>query len=272
MHCWTRRRATILQMPELSEPAHYIVFHPENQRRAVSVRASAIIRGRFVKSWAGKVWVDSLGGNEDPFVFGTSWAYSYCHATQLRREPQRHGGYVRKGSCILFCSGDHGDDGVLAVDTVFWVSEVHPWMSPSRPHSRYSRDVEDKTDLWNFHLRFGGRRGHHQGKYTYEAALYPQPDFQYSRLPLNDKGHRVQVSLRDLPSNLQARVTNSLHGKRPVLLSGPELRSVLQSVKAQTAVAVVGEIAPDDDTFTQNRITQETGRPPCRPKASKICC
>src|SRR5687768_3741878 len=119
-------------------PAHYIVFHPERARSRVKVRATAFIDGQQIEPWVGRVWVDRPPGNEDPFVFGPSWAYSYCHATQLRREPRTSGPYVFKGSCILFCSGDLADEEhVLAVDTVFCISAAHTWRSPSEPPARY---------------------------------------------------------------------------------------------------------------------------------------
>jgi hypothetical protein len=179
---------------------------------------------------------------------------------------------VTKGSCILFCSGDYGNKGVLAVDTIFWVSEGHQWVLSSKPPCRYSRDVENQTDLWNAHLRFGGQPGHHPGKYTYEAALYPQPGGRYSRLPLDEKGARVQVTLTTLSAALQARIADSLRGRRPVLISGADLRSILELLDDQTATAVVGNIVPNDDTFTGIRIGQGTDCPPCRPEVSKTCC
>jgi hypothetical protein len=254
-------------MPEPIEAANYLVFHPENQRRAVSVRAKAIVSDTLVDSWVGQVWVDSPGGNEDPFVFGSSWAYSYCHATQLRRRRQRRCGYLTNSSCILFCSGDHADEDVLAVDTIFWISEAHEWVSPSEPPFRYSPDIELQTDLWKRHLRFGGQPNHHAGKYTYEAALYPQHDRRYSRLPLNAKGERILVPLTALSQDLQSRISDSLNGKRPVLLSGEDLRSILELLDEQTAVEVIGNILPNDETFSM--IGDEGACGPCPPKVSK---
>jgi hypothetical protein len=129
--------------------------------------------------------------------------------------------------------------------------------------------VEDQTDIWKAHLRFGGQPDHHQGKYTDEAALYPQPDCLYSRLPLDDMGERVQVALTDVSEGLRTRITNRLHGKCPVLLSGPDLRSILKLLDDQTAVAVVGNVVPNDDTFSRVRIGQETQCTTCWRKASK---
>jgi hypothetical protein len=260
-------------MAESSEPAHYIVFHPESKRYALPVWATALIGDRRVDSWAGKVWVDKPPGNEDPFVLGSSWAYSYCHATQLRRDPRPTGEYVMKGSSILFCSGDLGNEGVLAVDTIFWISEAHQWISAGKPPSRYSRDVADRTDLWGFHLRFGGQFGGHKGKYTNEAALYPQPDDRYSRLPLDANGERVQVALKDLSFDLRGRIIRGLRDqKRPIRLSDADLRSILRFVQDRTAVAVVGKTVPNDSTFTELRMEKDTGCQPCQPKTKEVCC
>lgn len=79
--------------------------------------------------------MDRPPGNEDPFVLGRSWAYSYCHATELRRKLRKDGGYVRKGSCILFCSGDDAmpTHAMLTIDTVFYVAEAHYWQSAKVP-------------------------------------------------------------------------------------------------------------------------------------------
>ncbi len=260
-------------MAIFGEPANYIVFHPDNQRWHLSTCATAVVKGRRVYSWVGKVWVDRPPDNEDPFVLGSSWAYSYCHATQLRREPRPHGGSVTTGSCILFCSGNLGDKGLLAVDTVFWISKTHQWISPSEPPSQYSRDVANRTDIWKFHLRFGGQRDGHKGKYTYEAALYPQPDGRYSRLPLNAIGERVQVRLTDFPKDLRNRIAQKLHERKgPVPLSGADLRLILKLVERQTATAVVGNIVQNDDTFTALRRETGTRCHPRHPKRKGICC
>jgi len=165
-------------------------------------------------------------------------------------------------SCILFCSGKSADDkGVLAVDTIFWISAGHEWLRPSEPPRRYSQDVENHTDLWKFHLKFGGHD--HAGKYTYEAALYPQADCRYSRLPLDENGHRAQAPLTSLSADLQARIKSKRHGKHPVLLSGTDLSLILKLVDDGTAVAVVGGIVPTDDTLTRERDREGAGCTSC---------
>ncbi len=92
------------------------------------------IPGHRMAGWTGRVWLDQARGNEDPFVLGPSWAYSYCHATQLRRYSRGRETYVREGSCIIFCSGEIADsERVLAVDTLFWIAGAHRWKAPDQP-------------------------------------------------------------------------------------------------------------------------------------------
>jgi hypothetical protein len=240
-------------MVDLSTVAHYIVFHPESKRYRLSVHATALVDAHRVESWAGNVWVDKPPGNEDPFVLGPSWVYSYCHATQLQRKPTPGGRYVSKGSCILFCSGDIAKRDELAVDTVFYVGEVHEWMPITEPPKRYARDVERRSDLWNFHLRFGSQPEGHSGTYTYEAALHPQADGRYSRLPVDDDGKRVSIKLSELPTELSARIKGKIRGKYPVILSGQDLREILGSVGARTNVEVIGDIVSNDRQFAALR-------------------
>jgi hypothetical protein len=245
-------------------PAHYLVFHPEKKRIRLKVSATALVHGVLDTSWSGNVWVDRPPGNEDPFVLGPSWAYSYCHATQLRRTPQREA-YVRPGSCILFCSGTLADrTNELWFDTVFWIGGAHDWREKDNPPDRYTDDVASQSDLWKYHLRFGGQPGGHEGRYTYEAALFSQGADRYSRLPLGADGMRVRVPLRELPPQLITSVRNGLNGRKtPVRLLEEELQQLLQLVEARTAVAVVGGIVSADPSFMALRQEAGAGCHPC---------
>jgi hypothetical protein len=244
-------------------PAHYLVFHPEKKRTRLKVCATALVHGALDTSWSGNVWVDRPPGNEDPFVLGPSWAYSYCHATQLRRTPQREA-YVRPGSCILFCSGDLADrTNELCFDTVFWIGGAHAWRKKDKPPDRYAGDVASQSDLWKYHLRFGGQPGGHAGLYTYEAALFSQGADRYSQLPLGTDRMRVRVPIRELPPQLIMGVQNGLNGKIPVRLLEEELQQLLQLVEARTAVAVVGDIVPEDPGFIALRQEAGAGCHPC---------
>jgi hypothetical protein len=97
----------------MSTAAHYIVFHPENKRQQIFVHAVALEKNGINQNWRGNIWVDCIGiGNEDPYIFNDTWLYSYCHASQLRKN--RHWpSYLQTGSKILFVSGQHADKGYL---------------------------------------------------------------------------------------------------------------------------------------------------------------
>lgn len=185
-------------------------------------------------------------GNEDPYVLGPRWAYSYCHATQLRRRPRSNAPFVSRGSCIIFCSGDLADsDEVLAVDTVFWVAEAHAWEGPDRPPRSFATDVDGASGLWRYHLRFGGRGGH-VGAYTYEGALHPQPGDRYSHLPLGADGRRAQVELALLSPDLRASIMERRRGKYPLLVSPAQLAELLGHLQPHTAIQVIHELVLDD--------------------------
>jgi hypothetical protein len=257
-------------MADHGEPAHYIVFHPEYKRLALSVRATALEDRQLDRCWNGRVWVDKPPGNEDPFVLGPSWAYSYCHATQLRRGPRADGGYVRKGSCIIFCSGDYGDEGALVVDTAFWVAEAHEWMPAGGPPSRYEPDVTTKTEIWRFHLRFGSQPGGHKGAYTYEAALYPQSDGCYSQLPLGATGDRVCVPICELSVKLGDLVRRGFSSQKgPVLLGRAALNEILGQVAQRTTTEIVGDIQPVGNALAALRKRRSDG---CRPSPCGETC
>lgn len=107
--------------------AHYILFHPDKQRDQVEVNATIKQGGLVFKNWVGKVFVDKIFvGNEDPFVFTDPWLYSYCHASQLRRQI-RDDCYLQNESTILFCSGDDAEKGLLTCDTLFIIGSAEPW-------------------------------------------------------------------------------------------------------------------------------------------------
>ncbi|MGE0397191.1 MAG: hypothetical protein AB7T06_10765 [Kofleriaceae bacterium] len=135
------------------QPAHYIVFHPEQKRQAVAVHAHEVVDGGL-KAWSGDIWVDAPPDNEDPFVFREPWLYSYCHATELRRAPNKRADYIQVGSVIVFASGSMADAGMLLVDTVFVVGRVERWPEPARLPERYAHERDQETEVWKRHLVF----------------------------------------------------------------------------------------------------------------------
>lgn len=85
--------------------AHYIIFHPDRARQIANVQATVMVKKKILANWNGDIFVDQIGkGNEDPYVFNNPWLYSYCHASQLRRN-RREDSYLQIGSTIIFASG-----------------------------------------------------------------------------------------------------------------------------------------------------------------------
>ncbi len=110
----------------LMQPLHYLIFHPDYARKKTEVQGKVLIRYQLT-DWQGNVWVDEPNGNEDPFVFSERWLYSYCHATQLRRNPVTQDAYVRSGSYLFFCSGNAANKKTIELDTVFVVDHSAKW-------------------------------------------------------------------------------------------------------------------------------------------------
>src|SRR5207245_1407923 len=104
------------------------------------------------------------------------------------------------------------------------------------PPRAYDRDSAAKTDVWKYHLRFGGQSGGHSGFATYEAALYPQ-DTEFSYLPLDAQGQRAEVAFGDLSETLQNLLRSKRFMKRPVELSAEELEEILKGIRGASATA-----------------------------------
>jgi hypothetical protein len=217
---------------------------------SVRVRATALVRGQLISNWNGSVWVDAPGGNEDPFVFGPSWAYSYCHATQLRRHPGPRS-FVQTGSYLIFCSGDlAAKKDVIAVDTVFVVRGCHRWRSPSTVPVGYQAEQAKASPLWRYHLRFGGQPGRHKGTYTYEARLHdPDGGSSYSFLPLDEHGDRVRAEIGTLGRETADRIRSHFHMRRPVPLEASQVATLLAALRSRVATEVVRDIEPLDRSF-----------------------
>jgi hypothetical protein len=237
--------------PKTVSPAHYIIFHPEKKRHAVSVRAQSVIDGHLT-DWAGEIWVDGPPGNEDPFVFHEPWLYSFCHATQLRRDPNEERDHVHVGSVLVFCCGQKADAGTLVVDTVFVVGRVERWLN-GLPE-RYGIEREHQTDAWRRHFVFG-TNGAHDGAFTYEGLGWERDVARHSFLPLAVSG-RASIPIADLPKDIADRIADKLVGKRPVQLGNDEIEIVLTKLKERTAHHVVGcPIVAEESSTTSDDST-----------------
>ncbi|WP_353123501.1 hypothetical protein [Dysgonomonas capnocytophagoides] len=230
--------------------ANYIIFHPERHDKKV---VATIIndKNEVISNWKGIVWVDSVGAsNEDPFVFNNPWLYSYCHATQLRRNIRKDV-YVQPGSKIVFIKGSDADNGILTVDTVFIVDSVLLWgkhfNQPQEVPTKYlSIKNNRKSEAWERHFKYPfkkDRREHINATHTYEAKLWSEDIFEnyYSFLPLDDTGERVSIPFQELPPSISIKLEEKRKGKYPVLLSS-EIDELIDLISAKTSIKVVKDI------------------------------
>jgi hypothetical protein len=218
--------------------ANYIIFHPDYARERVSVEATSIVGKKLFKRWQGYIWVDAIGnGNEDPYVFNNGWIYSYCHASQLRRKPSKN--YLQPESLLVFCSGDKAEDGILCVDTVFEVGEIHEWSH--RPHlslpNNFSNVKKSHPELWNRHFKFPFKGHHSSVTHTYEAQLGIENSF----IPLFSN-ERVCVDFDDLPRAIRNKISSKLKAKYPVILNDSEISQVVQIIRKKSDTQVLKDI------------------------------
>ncbi len=211
---------------------HYIIFHPDCQRDNPFITGEAIIQGSISPlPWSGKVWVDSMGNgqtNEDPFVFNDSWMYSYCHATQLKRNSTVSGRYLDAGSYIIFCSGDKANQGLLEIDTIFVVGKVHFWQTkPSYIPTSLMNHKSSSSPLWMRHLKLGlPSANQHLGKFTYEAEMWAVGKSDFSFLPLDIHLQKVSIPFNKLGA-IGFKIASKVKGKYPVQLNSSEITCVL---------------------------------------------
>lgn len=212
--------------------ANYIIFHPDSQRESVPVKALAIENNKLVTNWVGNIFVDSIGkGNEDPFVFSDPWLYSYCHATQLKRNEGIES--LQVGSIIIFVSGQDAEKGFLSVDTVFLIADLQKWKRTPNLELPFKYDKhykDEKSMLWNRHFRFPFDGCHSSVTYTYEAKLWVNDKSDFSFLPLNDEGHKVTLRIDELTIDLNAKISKKVIGKYPVRLTDKEVNEVVDKI------------------------------------------
>ncbi|MDD2323838.1 MAG: hypothetical protein PHT77_12220 [Bacteroidales bacterium] len=83
----------------------YIIYHP---KRDCS----------FVKT-IGRVYHDSLLGNQDPYIWNYPFLHSFCHITQITKQV---------GQVNFWCTGDtYPNFEKLYCDLVFKVASMHEW-------------------------------------------------------------------------------------------------------------------------------------------------
>ncbi|RAW01556.1 hypothetical protein [Pseudochryseolinea flava] len=218
--------------------ANYIIFHPDNARDPVRVSATSLVGGKIKRNWLGTIWVDAVGnGNEDPYVFRNGWIYSYCHASQLRRQPSEN--YLQVGSWLIFCSGDKANDGVLCVDTVFEIGQIHQWAQ--MPHLSlpvsFKSVKKDEPDAWKRHFKFPFDGYHDSVTHSYEARLGRLNSF----LPLVNE-QRVCIDFDELPKVIRDKVSSKVKGKYPVNLTEKEMSVTLEIIRKRSHTFVLSDI------------------------------
>lgn len=236
--------------------AHYLIFHPDYARQSVKVKATALVNNQLVKNWQGTIWVDEIGeGNEDPFVFGESWLYSYCHATQLKKEISDT--YLQKGSTLIFVSGQQADRNFLTVDTLFRIGDIHHWTKKPNlklPPKFQSIFQDNKSDLWRRHFRFPFSKIHDSVSHTYEAELWREgkPDFSY--LPLNEIGERTSIPFNLISLALVQKIKGKVKGKRPLLLTDKEIIEITHLIEIHSSTKVLKNISISTAVVSKNAV------------------
>jgi hypothetical protein len=230
------------------DKAHYIIFHPESKRQIIDAKASAIENGQVNTAWEGKIYVDRINnGNEDPFVYTHPWLYSYCHATQLRRNFRKDNNYLQNDSVIFFVSGDCANKENLTIDTVFVIENALTWTKkPKLALPIKFQGINEGSPLWKRHLRFPFCGQHASVTHTYEARHYTNQDTEveapFSFLPIAKNGDRVTIPFGELTKELVAKINKKIRGKYPVLLTEAEMRTLFQLTKNIAATKVLKDI------------------------------
>lgn len=228
--------------------ANYIIFHPDNARPRVTVQATVLSNNKLIPIWNGDIFVDSMGNgksNEDPFVFNEPWLYSYCHASQLRRNI-RTDCFLQKGSIILFASGENANQKKLTIDTVFVIGDIQPWrQKPLNLPIKYDKHFKDSnSNLWTRHFKFPLQPNgiHKTVTNTYEAELWHDSKDCFSFLPLDNKGLRASVPFSNFNISLSDKIEKKVKGKYPVLIDDKEIESILKEIEIVTEIKVLKNI------------------------------
>jgi len=215
----------------------YILFHPDNQRQLIEVKADIFRKGAVEKNWQGQVLLDNIiEGNEDPWCRSQPWMYSYCHATQLKRS------VMEAGDIVFFVSGDAADkDKKLQCDTVFIIKEKFEWVDQKIPEKllkKYPKNIKDNG--WERHLSFGLPEANgHKGKCTFTAQNFSKNLQFFSYLPIDESGKNVSIPLDELKSTVSLKVREKLKGRYPVKLTAKEVKILYKTISRRAAVKVV---------------------------------
>lgn len=244
------------------ELAHYIIFHPDKYgkteiRQKVNVTASALVKDKLNTDWSGSIYVDQIQvGNEDPFVLVEPWLYSFCHASQLRRNNTEN--RIDSGSILIFASGDYANKAKLVVDTVFVVDKIHAWGKydkensiPTLPES-FKTIYKTNCDLWNRHFKYPFEGQHARVTHSYSAKLWTKETSMFSFLPISNSEERVSFSLDSIDLVLSSKIIKHVNGKIPVRLSNTEINMILSKVNELSSSKVIRDIKLKEEILVKD--------------------
>lgn len=203
---------------------NYLIYHPKRQISEI---------GNF------RVYHDSFGHNEDPYIWNKNFLHSFCHITQIRPEV---------GSQIFWVSGDtYPDFNSLYCDCVFIVKEKIYWTTANK--IEITDSIVDNEQTFRHHYNwvnpphnehvFKKRR-----RYTLKADenLSFQPQDKDKNLIdiipiLNDNGIDIGTLRKSM-----SRTKNGKHAlnSRPFKLSD-ELSKILHHHLSKSVIIIKGQ-------------------------------
>ncbi|MCK9612095.1 MAG: hypothetical protein M0R16_04245 [Bacteroidales bacterium] len=204
---------------------NYLIYHPKRQVSEI---------GNL------KVYHDSFGHNEDPYVWNKKFLHSFCHITQIKPEV---------GSRIFWISGDtYPDFNKLNCDCVFVVKEKRYWTTANK--IEITDPIVDNEQTFRHHYNWVNPPYHEhpfkkRRRYTLKAdenkSFQPQDKNQnlIDIVPfLNDKGISVEF--------LRSSISRTINGKhalnsRPFKLPD-KLTEELYTYLLNSDIIIIGQM------------------------------
>lgn len=204
---------------------NYLIYHPKRQ-------LSEIV--------GFKVYHDSFGHNEDPYIWNKNFLHSFCHITQIS---------PKVGSYIFWVSGDtYPDFKKLNCDCVFVVKEKTYWATANK--IEVTDPLVDNEQTFRHHYNWVNpphnehvfkKRKRYTLKGDENLSFQPQDKDQnlIDIVPLlNDKG----ISIEFLRSSI-SRTKNGKHAlnSRPFKLTD-ELTEKLYNYLSNSSIIIKGQM------------------------------
>lgn len=196
--------------------SNHLIYHP---KRVVGQCAQTII------------YFDKLKGNQDPYIWNSSFLHTFCHMTELRNpEP---------GDVNFWVSGDNFPEfNHLYCDLVFVVSGVYTWRK--RNCISLTDPMVDSRIAYKDHYRWARCQHHFKKRRRKTLKADPRESFQ----PQTSCGKLIdvvpmlallgQLSLEDLRCKLRKS-----RGSKPMPICQELARSLYGNLK-NTAIRLTG--------------------------------